>query len=382
MRIAKVTSFFHPVKGGMENHLYYEGLELLKLGHSLDVLTSDSDRTGKISEKEAVVDGINVIRMPTWFRLSNFTPVFPNIIPKILTEEYDLVHAHSYRQFHNLAILFAKMSGKKAVLSTHWPEYPADVRGKLLSSMTKLVDYTIGPAILKSADALVVQTEAEKNWLQNRFGINENKIYIIPPGLHNFYLDKRSKTKFRKEHKIKEKYVVLSIGRLHKSKGLDKIIWIANKFEDTKFVFVGPDHGHRKELEKFAKDLKVEDKILFVGEVSEQEKLDALAACDVLVMPSEYEAFGISLVEAMAQSKPIIAYNAGGMPSVVGNRGYVFTELNELHDYLKKLLGDKKLRETMGNEGKKYAETLVWAELTKKLENLYMTLLKRPIAGV
>ena len=382
MRIAKVTSFFHPVKGGMENHLYYEGLELLKLGHSLDVLTSDSDRTGKISEKEAVVDGINVIRMPTWFRLSNFTPVFPNIIPKILTEEYDLVHAHSYRQFHNLAILFAKMSGKKAVLSTHWPEYPADVRGKLLSSMTKLVDYTIGPAILKSADALVVQTEAEKNWLQNRFGINENKIYIIPPGLHNFYLDKRSKTKFRKEHKIKEKYVVLSIGRLHKSKGLDKIIWIANKFEDTKFVFVGPDHGHRQELEKFAKDLKAEDKILFVGEVSEQEKLDALAACDVLVMPSEYEAFGISLVEAMAQSKPVIAYNAGGMPSVVGNRGYVFTELNELHDYLKKLLGDKKLRETMGNEGKKYAETLVWAELTKKLENLYMTLLKRPIAGV
>ena len=99
-------------------------------------------------------------------------------------------------------------------------------------------------------------------------------------------------------------------------------------------------------------------------------------------MPSEYEAFGISLVEAMAQSKPVIAYNAGGMPSVVGNRGYVFTELNELHDYLKKLLGDKKLRETMGNEGKKYAETLVWAELTKKLENLYMTLLKRPIAGV
>jgi len=148
MRIAKVTSFFHPVKGGMENHLYYEGLELLKLGHSLDVLTSDSDRTGKISEKEAVVDGINVIRMPTWFRLSNFTPVFPNIIPKILTEEYDLVHAHSYRQFHNLAILFAKMSGKKAVLSTHWPEYPADVRGKLLSSMTKLVDYTIGPALI------------------------------------------------------------------------------------------------------------------------------------------------------------------------------------------------------------------------------------------
>ena len=382
MRIAKVTSFFHPVKGGMENHLYYEGLELLKLGHNLEVLTSDSNRNGKISEKEAIVDGIKVSRMPTWFRLSNFTPVFPNIIQKILTEDYDLVHVHSYRQFHNLAILFAKMSGKKAILSTHWPEYPEGVRGKFLNTMTKLIDYTIGPLVLKFADALVVQTEAEKQWLINKFKINEDKIAIIPPGLHNFYLDKRSKTEFRKQHKIKEKYIVLSIGRLHKSKGLDKLIWIANKFEDTKFVFIGPDHGHRAELEKFVKELKVENKILFAGEVTEEQKLNALASCDVLVMPSDYEAFGISLIEAMAQGKPVIANNSGGMPSVVGNRGYVFNDLNELSSQLKLLLADKNLRERLGKEGKKYAETLVWVELTKKLENLYMTLLKSSNAEV
>jgi len=54
--------------------------------------------------------------------------------------------------------------------------------------------------------------------------MEETKIAIIPPGLHNFYLDKRSKTEFRKQHKIKEKHIVLSIGRLHKSKGLDKLI--------------------------------------------------------------------------------------------------------------------------------------------------------------
>ncbi|MEK6923219.1 MAG: glycosyltransferase family 4 protein [Nanoarchaeota archaeon] len=384
MRVAKLTSFFHPVKGGMENHLYYEGLELLKLGHKVIVLTSDFTRNERIKEKKANVDGIEVRRILTWFRFGNFTPIFHilRFAKEIFGLDYDILHIHSYRQFHNLGVFIAKLRGKKVVLSTHWPEYPKEIRGNFLHLMTKLIDYTIGPLILRSADKLVVQTEAEKQWLQNRFSIAPEKIAIIPPGLHNFYLDKRSKTKFRKEHNIKEKYVVLTIGRLHKSKGLDKLIWIANKFENTKFIFVGPDHGHREELEKLAKELKVENKILFVGEVSEEEKLDALASCDVLVMPSDYEAFGISLVEAMAQGKPVIAHNAGGMPSVIQNYGYVFNDLNELNNQLKLLLADKNLREKLGKEGKKYAETLIWSELTKKLENLYMTLLKRSNAEV
>ena len=250
MKIVKLTSFFHPVKGGMENHLYYEGLELLKLGHSVTVLTSDFTRSERIKEKRANVDGMEVRRILTWFRFGNFTPIFHilRFAKEIFGLDYDILHIHSYRQFHNLGVFMAKLRGKKVILSTHWPEYPKEIRGSFLHLMTKLIDYTIGPVILKFADALVVQTEAEKQWLINKFNIEETKIAIIPPGLHNFYLDKRSKTEFRKQHKIKEKYIVLAIGRLHKSKGLDKLIWIANKFENTKFVFIGPDHGHRAEL--------------------------------------------------------------------------------------------------------------------------------------
>src|SRR3989344_3802914 len=117
MRVAKVTSFFHPVKGGMENHLYYEGLELLKLGHSVTVLTSDFTRSERIKEKRANVDGMEVRRILTWFRFGNFTPIF-----------------HILR--------FAK-----EILSTHWPEYPKEIRGSFLHLMTKLIDYTIGPVI-------------------------------------------------------------------------------------------------------------------------------------------------------------------------------------------------------------------------------------------
>jgi len=137
MKIVKLTSFFHPVKGGMENHLYYEGLELLKLGHSVTVLTSDFTRSERIKEKRANVDGMEVRRILTWFRFGNFTPIFHilRFAKEIFGLDYDILHIHSYRQFHNLGVFMAKLRGKKVILSTHWPEYPKEIRGSFLHLM-------------------------------------------------------------------------------------------------------------------------------------------------------------------------------------------------------------------------------------------------------
>src|SRR3989344_421868 len=293
MKIAKVSSFFWPVKGGMENHLYYEGKEFLKLKHDYVIYTSDSVRIGKIKKKFSVIDGLQVKRFPTLFRLSYFTPVFPALFWSILTEDYDVLHVHSYRQFHNLAVLFAKLRGKPVALSTHWPEYPKEVRGNFLYYATKLYDFILGKKILRAADKIIVQTESEKKWVINNFNIENNVIEIIPPGIEKNYLKKINSKKFRKKYKIKEKNIVLCIGRLHKSKGFDRIINIAKSFKNTKFVFVGPNGGEKANLENLSQELKVSEKVLFTDEVSEKEKLEALAACNVLVMPSDYEAFGI-----------------------------------------------------------------------------------------
>ena len=63
MKIAKVTSFFSPVEGGMETHLLEETKELLKLGHEVTVYTSDSLREGKIAQRHAHFAGVHVERL-------------------------------------------------------------------------------------------------------------------------------------------------------------------------------------------------------------------------------------------------------------------------------------------------------------------------------
>lgn len=377
MKIAKICAYFWPVKGGMEDHLYFDGSELTKKGYEVEILVSNSARDEKKKlPKTDFVEGIKVRRLKTLFKYSYFSPFFPGLFLHLLKEKYDIIHVHSFRQFYNLALPIAKFRKIPCVITTHWPEYPDSIRKKILNFAVKIFDSTIGNWILNSADKIIVQTEAEKSWLLKKFRINPQKIEIIPPGFKSAYLKTANPKKFRKKYQINEKNIVLCIGRLHRSKGFNKIIKIAGSFKNTKFVFIGHDSGFKKELETLAEKMKVSDKIFFAGGVSDEDKLDALAACDVLVLPSDYEAFGIVLLEAMAQGKPVIAANAGGMPSVVGNCGFVFDKdnLEDLKEKLQKLLSDRKLRKKLGKLARKKAENYTWEKQAEKIERIYKNL--------
>jgi len=377
MRITHISSFFWPVKGGMESHVQNLCNELVKSGNEVKVFTSDSARAGKAGKKDDSIDGVTVKRFPTWLKISQFTPVFPGLLGQVIFDNSEILHVHSYRQFHNLAIILGKLSGKKVVFTTHWPEYPESARNSLLNACIKIFDSVLGKFMLDSADKIIAQVELEKKWLAGKFNIPEGKIDVIPPGIPESYLAQRNKNNFRKKFKIKERNIVLCVGRMHKSKGFDKIIKICKDFVNTKFVFAGPDGGFRNELENLAKNLGVSDKVLFAGEISEEEKLEAYSGCDVFILPSDYEAFGLVLLEAMAQNAPVIAANAGGMPDVVGNCGFVFEKDNlaDLKEKLQRLLSDKKLRIRLGKLAKEKARELTWKNQAQKVERIYKSLL-------
>ncbi len=372
MKIARVCSFFYPVDGGMETHVLEETKELAKRGHQVTVYTSDALRTGKYPKKREVINKVRIERLPTIARLSYLTLLFPSVWVKAWTADYDIMHVNSFRQPHNLCILLAKLRGKKTVLGVHWPEYPKELRSPLMNLLIPLFDLTLGNIILRSADKVIVQTKAEEQWVQKKFGKIKN-ITILPPGIKKEYLKKTSPVIFRKKHKIKGK-MVLYVGRLHESKGIFKIAAIAPEFKDTTFVIAG-DGPQRKELEQSIKREKIKN-VKIVGRISEEEKREAYAACDVFLHPTEYDAFGITLLEAMAQEKPVLASHVGGIPSVVGLEGLTFkkNDLDDLKKKLRKLLDSKKLRDELGKRGKKKVEELTWDKIALRLERIYRSL--------
>ncbi len=194
-----------------------------------------------------------------------------------------------------------------------------------------------------------------------------------------------SPDRFREFYNINERFV-LYVGRLASNKGLKHLIdampQIISQFKDTTLVMIGEDEGQRKMLEDKAKKLSIKDKVVFTGHITDDELFrSAYSACDVFVLPSEYEAFGLVLLEAMACEKPCVATNVGGVPEVLeeGKTGMLveYGNSDKLAKVIIELLGDETKRKNMGRAGRERVKAnFTWPKIVDQLERIYKDMVK------
>ena len=112
---------------------------------------------------------------------------------------------------------------------------------------------------------------------------------------------------------------------------------------------------------------------IITGEVTEQEKMEAYAGADIFCSPSHYEAFCISILEAMSQGCAVITSNAGGMPWVVGKEGLTFQDydLEDFKKQLSKLINNKKLKQDFQKQGKIKSKNFKWKNTAEVLDREY-----------
>ena len=112
--------------------------------------------------------------------------------------------------------------------------------------------------------------------------------------------------------------LLLSITRLHpgEPKGIDLTLRALAQLPEARYLVAG-DGADRPRLEALARELGVADRVEFRGAVEPDERAALLRACDVFVLPSASEGFGIVYLEAMAYSKPCVASHLGGVPEVI-----------------------------------------------------------------
>ncbi len=366
-KICFVTSFFCPTIGGVETHIYNLSRELIKLGYDIEVYISDMDRDKRIKEKQAEIEGIKIKRFRSWFKFSFSGIFFPGLFFAVNKSDADIFHVHGYRHPFNFVFWFTK---KPCFLSPHWPVYK-DQRKKIIQWIVDFVDKTLGEYIFKNFRKICVVTELESPWVKS-FGVRDKDIILTPNCLPEEYFKEYNGNNFRKKYNIKKELVVLSVSRLHKSKGIDQLVKIAKFFPKIRFIIMGKDGGFREELENLVKELALNNVIL-TGEVTEKEKLEAYAGSDIFCSPSHYEAFCISILEAMSQGCAVLTSNQGGMPWVVGNEGLTFRDydLKDFRRKLEMLVNSKKLLEKFQSAGKKKIKNFKWERVANTLDKEY-----------
>jgi glycosyltransferase involved in cell wall biosynthesis len=157
--------------------------------------------------------------------------------------------------------------------------------------------------------------------------------------------------------------VILSVGRLNYQKGfqylIDAMPSILKQVPNAKLVIVGEGEqlAYLKQLSKLR---EVGESVVFTGALGQAEIPNAYAACDVFVLPSLFESFGISLIEAQAAGKPVIGTRTGGVPEalVEGETGILVEpgSIKELEKAIIQVLSCKGLELEMGEKGEKFVE--------------------------
>ncbi len=212
--------------------------------------------------------------------------------------------------------------------------------------------------LLKNTDAIIACTNIEKKFYE-RYGIISEKIHIIPPGIDPKSYEKPRVNTFRNKYKISNKAPLLFfLGRRSYNKGIMNSInalkYLIKKFPDILLMIAGPT-THEYELFQNLIPGKLKNHIIDLGFIDEKTKIEAIDSCDIFLLPSLDDAFGIVYLEAWLFKKPVIGALEGNVAGLIDNNvnGILipFNNIKELSLKIEELLENEKLRNNLGNNG-------------------------------
>lgn len=375
MRVLQVIPFFSPAFGGSFSVAYNLSIELSKAGHQVTVATSDyrlDDECLKVAAKKGVI--VKPFRCIANLGMFLFTPGMKSWLRDGITD-FDIIHMHNFRSHqNNIAHAFARRHHIPYVLQAHGSLLPFFERQRLKS----LYDFVWGRRILDEAAAVIALNRMEERQCVS-MGVNEDRIRIIPNGISTSefeHLPERGA--FRARFGISPDWpVVLYLGRIHRIKGLDLLLAafasLVEELNNVRLVLAGPDDGFLTQLESQARALGIEERVIVTGPLYNREKLEAYVDADVYVLPSQYEIFGITVLEAAACGTPVVATRRCGISDFVARIGYVVDyDSHELGKAILETINAKRSNKDLAFDFRNLVKReFEWNDLVEKLEGIY-----------
>lgn len=374
MKIVNVIPYFTPQKGGDVASVYNLSKHLAERGHEVTIITTDFELDREYIKS---LDGVRVVPFHCIANIGKMliSPTMKGQLKKEI-KDFDVIHMHNFRSYQNvIAHHYAKKYNIPYILQAHGSVLPFFQKQRL----KKIFDMFFGYKILKDASKVLAYQQIEATQYQD-MDVNRDKIEILTSGIDLLKTeDMPKKGEFKKNYSIKNnEKIILFVGRIHKIKGVDLLInafaELTKKSNNVRLVIIGPDDGYLSTIYNLVKSLGLESKIMIPGFVSVNDKIAAYIDADLYVLPSRYDIFPTTVLEACSFGTPVITTDQTGIQDLVNNNvGYVVPfDKNQLSDALFKILTDDKLRCCFGESGKKLVrERYSWDTVVKRLEKIY-----------
>jgi glycosyltransferase involved in cell wall biosynthesis len=295
----------------------------------------------------------------------------------------DLVHIHMlYRPPQAVAAHFARGAKIPYCMQPHGALDPVMFHKRERRFAKRLYEALVERRNLRRAAGLVFTTAGERDATAFlKLGVPG---YVVPAGLDlSQYQQSADVEAFRARHRLAGKDIILWMGRISRVKALPVLAQafavLAAQYPNAALVIAGPDQdGERPELENSLRAAGLLDRVLFTGMIQDGEKLAALKAARLFVLPSYTENFGISAMEAMAVGCPVIVSNNVKLAPEIVAQGAglsVPVEGEKLAAAMASLLGDERECAAMGLAAQKLAAQHDWSIVAQRLEQAYQAML-------
>jgi glycogen(starch) synthase len=393
LRVIMLSWEFPPrTVGGIAAHLFYLSRELAKLG--LDVYIVTCDFPG--APEREILNGVHVLRIDsykspspdfaTWVSLMNVNMQRETAgLLRIHGRQVDIIHAHDWL-VANAAVGLKHIFRMPLATTMHSTEIGR--RNGLHTDYERMIHQTENWLVHESWRVICCsQYMADQNkWA---YGLPQNKLTVIPNGVDAAMYEKEfDKAEFRKKFALPEEKIVLFVGRLVHEKGVQTLINAVPKIlssVNAKFVIVG-DGGMKETLMRQIQSMGLKHKTFFTGFIDEESLHKLYRIADVCVVPSLYEPFGITALEAMAARTPLVASNTGGLSEIVehdktGTKVFAGNPNSVAWGVTSVLLDPNYANWIKGNAYNKVLEVYNWAKIADQTKQFYEKIVEEYESG-
>jgi glycosyltransferase involved in cell wall biosynthesis/GT2 family glycosyltransferase len=391
--------------GGIARFTYELARGLAERGHHVHVLTRGGQCTTVNLEKDAWVHRVHI---DSFKRPAN--PEVPQELWNYSSSLYrETLRIHAHRAVDVISAPLWDSEGIAAILggvvpvsvSLHTPLHAALSIAPHIANNPVYYERWIRPLLsleqicLDRCCAVLANSEAVLAEVESCYKIRINRDFcrVVPHGIGECLPPDTNVHGRLVRMKTANHVEILFVGRLERRKGIDVFLKVVpallERFADLRVKIVGEDslpcddgRTYRQAFECAGYPASILNRVRFLGYISDEMLQESYAKCDIIVVPSRYESFGLVVIEAMQHGKPVVASDCGGISEVIesGRTGFLVPpeDLTSLFERLSALVADRQQRIAIGAmAAAAYKQHFTRAAMAEGVENFFESLVRR-----
>lgn len=385
MRIGIFTDTYPPFINGVSTSISMLEKGLREKGHEVYIVTVNPDNMSYKYENDDRIIRIPGIPIGIYdYRLTGIYPL--KAINKIKSWNLDVIHSHTEFGVGTFARILAKQFDIPLVHTYHtmYEDYVHYItHGYFDKSSKKIVEYLTKFYCDKTTKELIVPSRKTYDLFKEKYKVDKN-IHIIPTGIdtERFYIEKQNQKELDTlRHDLgisKDDFVLLYVGRLAEEKNVEFLLEahadLVKKHSKVKLMIVGSGPDYEKFIH-YSEKLKIMNHVIFTNAVPYNDIPKYYHLASVFVTASKTETQGLTLIEAMASSVPVVCIEDESFNTFVVNdlNGYLFHDKREYIEDLELLISHPLKIKKLGKQARISSDAYSLKYFAEQVQDVYRT---------